>query len=103
MEEQQEQVAGFLRQEEMNELIAQEQDPITADLMSQAAYVLVMTVGSQKTRPVADFDLRYFMEIIRDFVSDHEILKSTLEGNLRRESWLPDDSNDDVPSGSSSE
>jgi hypothetical protein len=48
MEEQQKHVAGFLRQEEMNELIAQEQDPITADLMSQAAYVLVMTVGTQK-------------------------------------------------------
>ena len=103
MEEQQEHVAGFLRQKEMNDLIAQEQDPITADLMSQAAYVLVMTVGCQKTRPIADFDLRFFMEIIRDFVSDHEILKSSLEGNLRRESWLPDDYDDNVPSGPGSE
>ena len=65
--------------------------------MSQAAYVLVMTVAAQKIRPIADFDLRYFMEIIREFVGDHEILKATREGNRTRESWLPDSFEDESP------
>jgi hypothetical protein len=62
-------MAGFLRQEEMNDLIASEPDPITADLMNQAAHLVILRVIRQDQGPIADFDLRYFMEVIHEFVS----------------------------------
>lgn len=85
------QIPGFLRQEEMNALIAKEKDPITADLMRQAAHLVVLKVLRQDEGPVADFDLRYFMEVIHEFVSDHEALQRTLEGKVSQEAWLPDE------------
>jgi hypothetical protein len=35
-------IHAFLRQQEMNDLIASEKDPIMADLMRQAAHVVVL-------------------------------------------------------------
>ena len=85
------QIHGFLRQEEMNALIANETDPITADLMSQAAHLVVLKVIRGEEGPLGDFDLRYFMEVIQEFASDHEMLRQTLEGKVHKESWLTDD------------
>ena len=81
-------IQGFLRQEEMNALIASEKDPITADLMSQAAHLVVLRVMRQEKGPMADFDLRYFMEVIQEFASDHEALRRSLEGRGSQEEWL---------------
>jgi hypothetical protein len=81
---------GFLRQEEMNSLIESEKDPITADLMNQAAHIVVLRVIRHEEGPISDFDLRYFMEIIQEFASDHEILKRSLEGKRCNEEWLPE-------------
>lgn len=85
------QIPGFLRQEEMNDLIAKEEHPITADLMRQAAHLVVLKVLRQDKGPIADFDLRYFMEVIHEFVSDHQTLRQSLEGKVCQEEWLPHD------------
>ena len=81
-------IHGFLRQEEMNALIASEKDPITADLMNQAAHLVVLRVIRQEKGPISDFDLRYFMEVIQEFASDHETLTRSLKGKGSQEEWL---------------
>ena len=83
---------GFLRQDEMNALIESETDPITADLMNQAANVVMLRVLRKEKRPIADFDLRYFMEVIQEFASDHDVLRKSLEGEGGQEIWIADDS-----------
>lgn len=40
----------------------------------------MLRVIRQAEGPIADFDLRYFMEVIQEFASDHDTLRSSLEG-----------------------
>jgi hypothetical protein len=80
--------AGFLRQQEMEELIASEKDPITEHLMSMAAQVVFSRLVRKEKGPTADFDLRYFMEIIQELASKHEILKKILGGHGDELVWL---------------
>jgi hypothetical protein len=80
----------FLRQKEMQELIASEKDPITADLMAMAYHVVFMRLMRKETGPVTDFDLRYFMEVIQEFSSQHSILTKLLAGKSGELAWLSD-------------
>jgi hypothetical protein len=80
----------FLRQREMQELIASEKDPITAHLMTFANNTLLSRLLTKEKGPVADFDLRYFMEVIQEFASDHETLKKILDGKVDELMWMAD-------------
>jgi hypothetical protein len=82
---------GFLRQTEMNDLIASEEDPITQHLMEMAAHVVISRVLTRKDGPIADFDLNYFMEIVQEFAREHKTLKTILEGKGDELIWLAED------------
>lgn len=82
------QIPGFLRQEEMNALIAIEGDPITAQIMGLASHLLALRVLRKEKGPAADFDLNYFMELIQELASDHETLRNILEGKGDQMTWL---------------
>ena len=84
-------IPTFLRQEEMQELISSEQDEITAHLMIFANNTLVARILRNAPGPTADFDLRYFMEIIQEFASDRDTLKTILTGRAVDLVWLSDD------------
>jgi hypothetical protein len=71
---------GFLRQDEMNNLVASERDPITQNLMALAAQTVLARVVARQSWPIADFDLLYFMELVQQFGSKHQILKRMLNG-----------------------
>jgi hypothetical protein len=64
----------------MNRLIDAEEDPITQNLMALAAQTVLARAVTQKSQPIADFDLLYFMELIQQFASKHQILKRMLNG-----------------------
>ena|ERR1700730_13323533 len=82
---------GFLRQTEMEELIASEKDPITQHLMTMAADVVLSRMLTKKNGPIADFDLNYFMEIVQQFANEHETLKKILSGRGDELIWLDED------------
>ena len=83
--------AEFLRQEEMKEMIAVEQDRITAQLMARAVNMIAMRIIRKEEGPLSDFDLRYFMEILREFACDHEALRRILDGRRDDLNWMADD------------
>jgi hypothetical protein len=79
---------NLVRQLEMQELIDSEKDPITAHLMTMANEVVFARVLRGESRPIADFDLRYFMEIMQEFASNHETLRKILAGRGDELVWL---------------
>jgi hypothetical protein len=79
---------GFLRRTEMQELVDSEKDPITEHLMEMAAQVVFSRVVRKERPPIADFDLRYFMEVVQDFAGQHETLKTILAGRGSELVWL---------------
>jgi len=82
---------GFLRQAEMEQLIASEEDPITQHLMTMAVDVVLSRMITKKNGPIADFDLSFFMEIIQQFANEHKTLKKILEGKGDELIWLAED------------
>ena len=82
----------FLQQEKMQELIASEKDPITAHLMIFANNTLLSRILTKEKGPVADFDLGYFMEVIKEFASDHKTLKKILDGRGDELIWMVEES-----------
>jgi hypothetical protein len=72
----------------MEELIASEKDPIAQHLMTMAAQVVFSRMVRRENGPTADFDLGYFMEVIQEFTSKHEILKKIIEGKGGELIWI---------------
>lgn len=56
------------------------EDPITRSLVNNAMFHFTRRFHSLNERPAADFDLLYFLEIMRDVFSQHEVLRRMLEG-----------------------
>ena len=82
---------GFLRQEEMEELVASEKDPITQHLMMMAVQVVFSRLVRREKGPTADFDLGYFAEVIQEFASEHETLKKILDGRGDELIWMAEE------------
>ncbi|MGA9997903.1 MAG: hypothetical protein WBP93_20980 [Pyrinomonadaceae bacterium] len=71
---------SMLRQEEASQIMVEESDPITSHLMEMASAVIVNRALRGESGPIADFDLLFFMEVMREFCSQHEVLKTILAG-----------------------
>lgn len=69
---------AMLRQEEAAQLREQEPNPITAQLMEMAQATLIIRSLRGEKGPIADFDLRYFMEVIQEFCGQHDTLRAIL-------------------------
>ncbi len=94
--EKQKSIANFLREAEMHEVIAAETDPITRDLMRFALNCLVSRTIRQAEAPIADFDLKYFIQVVQEFASDQEGLRLFLDGKGSETVWLAEDSVSDA-------
>jgi hypothetical protein len=84
-------IPTFLRQKEMQELITSEQDKITSYLMTFANNTLIGRILRNAPGPAADFDLCFFMEIVQEFASDQNTLKTILDGRADELVWFTDE------------
>ena len=82
----------FLRQREMNELIDAEENPTTRALMVFAYNSFFALVLRKADGPIVDFDLKFFMQVIQEFSSNHEALRMFLDGKGNETEWLAEDS-----------
>lgn len=55
-------------------------DRITRELVQNAMFHFLRRSETMQDRPVTDFDLLYFLELMRDVFSDHDYLRKVLAG-----------------------
>jgi hypothetical protein len=75
-----EQKTELLRWNEAMELLKSVENPITNQLMNRANLEVLKHFVQLKRFPAADFDMLFFIEVMRDFCSDHETLGKVLAG-----------------------
>lgn len=74
--------SNVVRSEEGLDILRAEKDPITGALLNNANFWFMKKFFAQKDRPVTDHDYKFFMELMRDIFSEHEVLRKILEGEL---------------------
>jgi hypothetical protein len=79
--------AGLLRHREALEFIDSIKDPITRRLVMSAQFFVLKALEPGRERPVADFDVRFFVGAIEEFCQRHDILRSYLNGERVGEWW----------------
>ena len=79
--------AGLLRHQEALEFINSIKDPITRRLVMSAQFFVLKALEPGRERPVADFDVRFFVGAIEEFCQRHDILKRYLNGERVGEWW----------------
>jgi hypothetical protein len=70
----------LLRSENAWKVLENEQDPVTKALLNNANYWLLRKFFTEETRPVANFDYQFYLELLRDIFSEHEVLERLLKG-----------------------
>ena len=80
----------LLRQDEAMKLLKSVEDPITNQLMNMANFEVLRRFLRHEGLPVSDFDLKFFIEAIKDFCSQHDNLRKILDGEDLR-AWTDDD------------
>ena len=55
-------------------------DPITKSLVNNAMFHFMRRFHTRKELPAADFDLMYFLELMKEMFSEHDVLKRMLAG-----------------------
>jgi hypothetical protein len=66
-------------------------DAITKILVNNAMFHLLRRVNTRRELPVRDFDVMYFVELMREMFSEHDVLKRMLDGE-RVGAFFDDDS-----------
>lgn len=74
----------FLRQEDALALLRSVEDRRTQDLAT-AALTALWQESQGGTRPAADFDLVFFIEVLVAFCSKHDLIARILDGSY--EGW----------------
>jgi hypothetical protein len=72
--------AGILRSEAATEILESENNPVTRALLNNANFWFMKKFFEKRELPVSDFDLRFFMELMRDIFSEHDVLRRMLAG-----------------------
>lgn len=55
-------------------------DPITKSLVNNAMFHLMRRFNTRKELPAADFDLMYFLEVMQEMFTEHDVLRRILSG-----------------------
>lgn len=79
----------LLRQPESWELLSSVKDMTTNQLLNKATMCIVQAYANPDKKPVSDFDLKFFVDAMLIFCSDHENLKKILAGEDLR--WFDDE------------
>jgi hypothetical protein len=69
-----------LRDDEARTLIASVEDPITRHLLTNAMFHFFKRYNEEQQRPESDFDMLYFVLLLRDVFSEHDVLRRILDG-----------------------
>ncbi len=80
----------MLRRQEAIELLNSIKDPVTQGLAHRAHYFVLKRFAEQKSLPVADFDMLFFVQVLQQFCQEHDILKRLLAGE-RVGAWWDDE------------
>ena len=70
----------LLRWDDAMELLSSVDDPITNQLLNLANFEVLRRFFKVKEFPDCDFDLRFFLEVMRVICSDHVTLRKILAG-----------------------
>lgn len=70
---------GFIRSEEAGQFIESLDDPVTKILVNNAHYHLYKRLA-EKRLPAGDFDMRFYVEVMAEMFSEHDVLKRMLAG-----------------------
>lgn len=73
-------IPQLLKWDEAMELLRSVDNPTTNQLMNMANFEILRRFFQTKELPSEDFDLRFFMEVMLAFCSDHIRLRRILEG-----------------------
>jgi hypothetical protein len=55
-------------------------DPVTSQLMNVANFEVIRRFSKQEELPNGDFDMQFFMSVLKNFCSDHDTLRRILSG-----------------------
>ena len=83
------QKAELLRQDEAKQIISSVDDLMVSQLMNLAHFQMVKWYTSSEKPIAGDFDVCFFMEVMREVFSDKETLRRILNGEDLR--WWSDD------------
>ena len=74
--------AGLVCFEEAMELVRSTDDPVTRRLLHRANFFVMKRALAEKQAPHADFDMLFFMQVMREFLghAEHGHLQRILEG-----------------------
>lgn len=73
-------IPRLLNWDEAMKLLGSVEDKATSQLMNMANFEVLKRFFQLKHFPAADFDLRFFMEVMLEFCSDHDTLRKILAG-----------------------
>lgn len=74
---------ALLRQNEAAQLYQGVEDLITKQLMGMASMCVLNRYFKKGALPASDLDMRFFMEIIYEFCTDHKTLRAILSGESK--------------------
>jgi hypothetical protein len=80
---------GMRRGDEAREMLKSVKDPTTNQLMNMINFEVLKRFFERKDLPVCDFDMLFFMEVIREFCSQHSTMRKILAGEDLR-AWTDD-------------
>ncbi|MBV9121771.1 MAG: hypothetical protein JO112_00245 [Planctomycetes bacterium] len=76
--------------EEAQDFLDQLSDPITRNLVNMAYVLAVQKCCLEKSDfPQGEFDMLYFVKVLKDFFSEHQVLERTLAGE-KVGAWFDD-------------
>jgi hypothetical protein len=81
---------AILKQEEARKVLQSVEDPITSQLMNMANFEVLTRFLERKDLPGSDFDLCFFMEVMKGFCSQHKTIAKILAGEDLR-LWTDED------------
>jgi hypothetical protein len=70
---------GFINSEEAGQFIESLTDPVTKILVNNAHYRLYKRLAERRL-PVGEFDMRFYVEVMAEMLSEHDVLKRMLGG-----------------------
>jgi len=71
----------FLNCNEAMRVIKQTEDPVTRNLLNMAFVLAVKKTQLEKTEePSCDFDTLFFVKVLKEFFSEHQVIAQTLAG-----------------------
>lgn len=77
--EEQQYPEGFIRSAEAGQFVTEITDPITRALVNNAHFHLFRRLA-EKRFPEGSFDMRFFVEVMAEMFSNHDVLRRILDG-----------------------